>query len=316
MTSLAELEKHQPEAVAHIQQVFASGRLHHAYVLAGPDSGDCSALAQAMVERALCQETQDPENCICRKKLRGGNHPDFISIEPDDKGIIRIDAIRDIASRLSLKAIESERKVILIQGADTMNPAAQNALLKTLEEPPGPCCFILTVKRFRSLLPTVRSRSQRIRLQAPSPEKAIQTLVEGGVDSEVAPVLAAIVGTDVDAALEKVDQGAAEILSTLKEAIASPNLGEVTDIAEDIGNPRPRADLTFELLSVELRNQLAHLQGVSTGAHLGEALPNLKLANILSAIERLEQLQKKWVFNPNRRLGLESVLLCLKGSHS
>ena len=316
MTSLQELEQQQPEAVAHIQQVFSSGRLHHAYVLAGPDAGDNLALARAMAAQVLCKETETPENCICRKKLEGGNHPDFISGAPDEKGTIRIDAIREISSRLALKAIESERKVILIEGADTMNPAAHNALLKTLEEPPGPCCFILTAKRLRSLLPTVRSRSQRIRLQAPKAVTAIQALVEGGVSEEVAPVLAAIVGTDVDAALEKVEQGAAEILETLRRAMASPNIGEVPDIAQDIGDPRPRADLAFELLSVELRNQLAYLQGAQQQPHLGEPVSGLKRSNIIYAIERLEDLQKKWVFNPNRRLGLESVLLCLKGSLS
>ncbi|MBT6488779.1 MAG: hypothetical protein HOK97_03390, partial [Deltaproteobacteria bacterium] len=105
MLSLEELKANQPEAVTHIQQVFASGRLHHAYVMAGPDENVSADLAMAMATEVLCQDTQDPENCICRKKLIGGNHPDFISIEPDEKGKIRIDTIREMAGRLSLRAI-------------------------------------------------------------------------------------------------------------------------------------------------------------------------------------------------------------------
>jgi len=315
MASLAELKDKQPEAVAHIQQIFASGRLHHAYVIAGPDEGVSSALARAMAEQVLCKDTNEPEKCSCRRKLRGGNHPDFLAIEPDDKGKIRIDVIRAMASRLSLKAMEADHKVVLIQGADTMNSAAQNALLKTLEEPPGPSCFILTVKRFRSLLPTVRSRSQRIRLQAPAPKQSANTLIEGGVDPEIAPVLAALVGTNIDAALSKVEQGATDILETLRQAMLSTELQEVPDIAQDLGGTRHRAELALELLTVELRNQLAHLVG-SRDERFGTAIPSLKRTNVLSAIARLEKLQKDWVFNANARLGLESILLCLKGSHT
>ena len=105
MLSLEELKASQPEAVTHIQQVFASGRLHHAYVMAGPDESASAALAMAMATQILCKESQDPENCICRKKLAGSNHPDFLSIGPDEKGKIRID---DGA----LAALESGRSLL------------------------------------------------------------------------------------------------------------------------------------------------------------------------------------------------------------
>ena len=316
MLSLEELKSSQPEAVTHIQQVFASGRLHHAYVMAGPDESASAALAMAMATQILCKESQDPENCICRKKLAGGNHPDFLSIGPDEKGKIRIDTIREMAGRLSLRAIEAERKVILIQGADTMNAAAQNALLKTLEEPPGPSCFILTVKRFRSLLPTVRSRSQRIRLEASNPEAAIETLIAGGVQPDTAPALAALVGDNVDAALDKIEHGAEDILSTLRQAMQPENLGEVPEMAQFLGANRVKAELSLQLLAVELRNQLAYQLGATPNRRLGGPIESLDRSHLVGAITRLEQLQKDWVFNPNEKLGLESVLLCLKGSHS
>jgi len=284
--------------------------------MAGPDEKVCADLAMAMATEVLCQDTQDPENCICRKKLIGGNHPDFISIEPDEKGKIRIDTIREMAGRLSLRAIEAERKVILIQGADTMNAAAQNALLKTLEEPPGPCCFILTVKRFRSLLPTVRSRSQRIRLEASNPKAAIEALIAGGIEPNTAPALAALVGANVDAALDKIEQGAEDILGTLRQAMQPANIGEVPEMAQFLGANRAKAELSLELLAVELRNQLAYQLGANVNPRLGEPIEPLNRNHLVSAIKRLEQLQKDWVFNPNEKLGLESVLLCLNGSHS
>ncbi|MBT6491500.1 MAG: hypothetical protein HOK97_17150, partial [Deltaproteobacteria bacterium] len=212
--------------------------------------------------------------------------------------------------------IEAERKVILIQGADTMNAAAQNALLKTLEEPPGPCCFILTVKRFRSLLPTVRSRSQRIRLEASNPKAAIEALIAGGIEPNTAPALAALVGANVDAALDKIEQGAEDILATLRQAMQPAKLGEVPEMAQFLGANRAKAELSLELLAVELRNQLAYQLGANVNPRLGEPIEPLNRNHLVSAIKRLEQLQKDWVFNPNEKLGLESVLLCLNGSHS
>lgn len=315
MESLHELQESQPDAVHHIEQVLASKRLHHAYVLAGPDLLAGKNLAWAMAESILCGESPAASPCACRLKLRGGNHADFVHVVPDDKNRIRIDVVRAIARRLSLKAIESDQKVVLIENADTMNTAAQNALLKTLEEPPGPCVFILTVSRFRSLLPTVRSRSQRIRLTAPKRSTAVATLVENDIEPKLAAVLAPLVGTHADAALAKVDAGAMEILEILRGAMSSLSPGDIPPIAADLGENRAKALLTMELLAVELRNQLALQQGSQDTERFGQAVSGLSRTSLLNTVNRLEKLQREWVFNPNPKLALESLLLCLCGDN-
>lgn len=92
------------------------------------------------------------------------NHPDFIRIAPE-KSSIRIESIRELIQRISLKPFQSDRIVVLIEGAEAMTDGAANALLKTLEEPPGYLLFILVSEAPESLPSTIRSRCQRVLFQ-------------------------------------------------------------------------------------------------------------------------------------------------------
>jgi hypothetical protein len=87
-------------------------------------------------------------------------------------------------------------------------------------------------------------------------------------------------------------------------------------MAQFLGANRVKAELSLQLLAVELRSQLAYQLGAKANQRLGDPIESLEQKHLVSAINRLEQLQKDWVFNPNEKLGLESVLLCLKGSYS
>ncbi len=140
----------------------------HAYILAAADAAlresESTALAAAMLCTAEgsrpCGQCRD-----CRKVFRG-LHPDVICVDPasgSKRPVFKVDQIRDISADAYIMPSEAQRKVYLLRRADTMNPAAQNALLKLLEEPPRSASFILAVERAESLLPTVRSRCEIIR---------------------------------------------------------------------------------------------------------------------------------------------------------
>ena len=103
-------------------------------------------------------------------------HADVLLIEPGDTGSIKVDQVRDAIERTGYRPFEGRRRVVIVDDADAMEAPAQNALLKTLEEPPAASTFVLVTSRPDVLLPTVRSRCQRLRFGP---------LVAGGV----APVL-------------------------------------------------------------------------------------------------------------------------------
>src|SRR5687768_17221869 len=101
--------------------------------------------------------------CRACDRVARGVHVDVIALEPDDRASIKIDVVRDVLGRTSFRPFEGKRRLVLIREADSLEPQAQNSLLKSLEEPPPGTIFILTSAVPHALLPTVRSRCMRLR---------------------------------------------------------------------------------------------------------------------------------------------------------
>jgi DNA polymerase-3 subunit delta' len=100
--------------------------------------------------------------CSACVRVARGVHPDVLLVEPGDSGAIKIEQVRDIVDRTAYRPFEGRRRVVIVDDAHTVMPAAQNALLKTLEEPPSSSMFILVTSLPDLLLPTVRSRLIRL----------------------------------------------------------------------------------------------------------------------------------------------------------
>ena len=149
-----------------LQQLEDIRRIAQATIVTAPDREAGLACAEQLAAALVCQGS-GPRPCgACRacRKAAAGIHPDIIRVRrpEDDKGRqkkeIQVDQIRRMAADALVLPNESERKVYLIEDADTMNAAAQNAALKLLEEPPRGVWFLLCAGNPALLLPTVRSR--------------------------------------------------------------------------------------------------------------------------------------------------------------
>jgi DNA polymerase-3 subunit delta' len=160
---------------AEFAERLKSGRLAHALLLSGPAGTGKLDFAREMAGGLLCLEGSMPGCGGCRscQLLSTGAHPDFrlLGLELNDKGNLRseivIEQIRNLISALQLTTTISARKVALLHPAEAMNRNAANALLKTLEEPPGETVLILVSHDPGRLPVTIRSRCQALQLRMP-----------------------------------------------------------------------------------------------------------------------------------------------------
>lgn len=195
------------------------GSLPHALLIHGPAGIGKAGLARQFAASLLCEQPLDDGDACGRCAACGwfaqSNHPDFRLLTPeaeDEQAVasaktkpsrdIRIQQVRALAEFLSIGAHRAGRKVVLVSPADAMNVPAANALLKTLEEPPGDTVFLLVSGRADALPATIRSRCVAIGLPLPASDEALAWLSvqAAGDTAQAAAALAAAGGAPLRAA--------------------------------------------------------------------------------------------------------------------
>jgi DNA polymerase-3 subunit delta' len=158
------------------------GSLPPSLIFAGPEGVGkrLAALALAKVFNCAAVDSQTNDSCgrcaACTRIARGV-HADVLTIEPGETGAIKVEQIRDVLQRCAYRPFEGRRRVVIIDDADAALGEAQNAMLKTLEEPPAASTFVLVTSRPDVLLPTVRSRCQRLRFGRLAPADVADVLI-------------------------------------------------------------------------------------------------------------------------------------------
>ena len=159
----------------------AQGTLAHAWLLQGTQGIGKHLLAEHLAQLMLCAAPQHDQPCgHCRscQLIAAGTHPDKIMLEQEEAGKpIKIDAVRDLVTQLQLTPQVAKRKIVLIDPAEAMNVNAANALLKTLEEPPGAAILLLISHAPGRLLATIRSRCQKLQI-APPAQASLETWLQ------------------------------------------------------------------------------------------------------------------------------------------
>ena len=139
------------------------GNISHCYLISGPEGSGKHTLARLIAAAALCREAEKPCGaCPSCRKLREGNHPDFITVEDPEHKNVAVKLVREYRADIFVMPNESDRKVYLFP--QDMGIEGQNALLKVLEEPPEYALFLILTDNAEKLLPTVRSRCRELKL--------------------------------------------------------------------------------------------------------------------------------------------------------
>ena len=167
------------ETIEKLKSAAATGRLSHAYCIAGEPGVGKNYLARRFAMAIQCEKRTGDAcmECPSCKKAMSGNHPDIIFIRHEKAGSIGVDEIREqLVNDIEIKPYESEHKVYIIPEAQLLTPQAQNAMLKTLEEPPEYGCIMLVTDNKELLLPTISSRCSFINVEAISEEQTYKYL--------------------------------------------------------------------------------------------------------------------------------------------
>jgi len=258
-----------------VARAIARGTLPPAILLAGPRGIGKRRVAQAIAEVFNCLdpvrgplEIDACGRCAACARVGRGIHPDVLVVEPDDKGTIAIDTIRDVIKRCGYRPFEGRRRVVVLDDADAMGVDPQSALLKTLEEPPPGSVFVLVSSRPDALLPTVRSRCPRLRFAALSSREVARVLER---DHGYTPADAQAAALDADGsvgrALEARASDAAQAVSdaqalltlVVREADGSRRIQFVKDLFPKKSTPASER----EHLAARLRALASLLRDVS-----------------------------------------------------
>ena len=145
---------------ALLERALNSNRLAHAYVFAGPDQVGKRSVARKLAQGMLCDQANACGNCISCKTFSAGSNPDYTEISAD--GAIKIESIRELAYKMSLKPYAGKFKICVIDDSHNLTVEAANSLLKILEEPKDHTIMLLVTDNPHKLLPTISSRAQKI----------------------------------------------------------------------------------------------------------------------------------------------------------
>ncbi|MFP4477772.1 MAG: DNA polymerase III subunit delta' [Desulfatibacillaceae bacterium] len=261
---------------------------------------------------------------ICRscRKIGAHTHPDVLTLRPEGTAanpVIKVDQVRQLLETLSMHPLEGKRRVVVVTDAEAMNPAAANALLKMLEEPPASTMFVLLATEGSRLLPTIVSRCQQTRF-APLPAKDVtdHLSVVFDLDRDRAAALTAIAGGSVKRAEELAARGGLDerdaLLARL-EALDEEPLFAGLALAEHLARDKKYAIRALGWIGLWLHDLLvvkhdpARVANRDLTDSMRQVTQNRSARQILGAWRASEACRRDIEHNVNARLALDGLFV-------
>jgi DNA polymerase-3 subunit delta' len=323
----AQIIGHQSQ-LAGLRRALSCDRLHHAYLFEGAEGVGKKTIALGLAKAIHCAVATGDYCGICADcaRIQDGNHPDVRVIEllPGKKEI-GIQQVRELEKELSFRSFSGKRRIVVLDPATLMNLSAQNALLKTLEEPPQNSLLILIAPTRGGLLPTVRSRCLRVAF-GPLPRSLVAgfLITKQGLQVEEAEFLAAITMGSLGAAV-RIDKE--DILEkrkrwlTLLRSLTAYDYKAAIDAAETLANNKDELleflDWAFcwhrDRLVYAVTQSPQEIVNLDLLSEIQRQIVDSELGNILSSLSETAGAVERIHRNLNRRMVLEHLLLHAAG---
>jgi len=307
-----------------LTRVVQTKRLAHAYVFSGPEGIGKRLTAVALAKNLLCSSGggRNCGTCSACIQVDRGSHPDFMMVEPE-KGVITIDSIRNLKRELSRKSFSGGYKVCLIDDADKMNLQAENALLKTLEEPTPDTVIILITGKPYHLLPTVLSRCQHLKFQPLTLFDASELIMTGaGMERDDALLMASLTGGSPGKAFTLNVGQLKELRDSWVNQVGFFSKGEGGDFfggEEKFLSDKEDVDLKINLLRLWYRDLILYkiygnvdwVLNKDKAEEIVLQSSTLTLERLLNALLGTEKYSTTLEYNANPQLTLEALLMTL-----
>ena len=285
------------------ERSLSRGRLSHAYLFLGPDISGIAAFCRRLACRLFCKSGCPPGEAACAvcARLESDNHPDYYYLRPPQPGAkVLIDLTREIRRAVNMSRFEAPYKIVAIEHAELMTEAAQNQMLKTLEEPPDAVVILLIAPATTGLLPTVVSRCVPVRFPAAT-EDEIRLEVGADVGDDEAAWLARAASGNGELAGALLRRGAYKLNDEIIEALSNRREADWAALSDMLLNSGAGSEsasaekrwwlrLKFDVLASILRDALFLSLDIK-GARLYNADKQARIRTLATAFSSEEILE-------------------------
>lgn len=314
--------------IEYFRNAIAMDKVSHAYILDGPDKSGKMLLAEAFAATLQCERKQTNPCMECRscKQAAGRNQPDIIYVTHEKPNTLSVDDIRrQLNDDVALKPYSSAYKIYIVDEAEKMNAQAQNALLKTIEEPPAYAVIMLLTDNADSFLPTILSRCVRLNLKPVSDEKIRSFLMkEKETPDYQADICVAFAQGNVGKAIllagsenfNEMKKSAIQLMKRLREI----DLYELSQAVKQIVEYKLEINDYFDLMMIWYRDVLLYKATADVNRLIfKEEIYNIKKEASQSSyegigriLEGFEKAKARIRANVNFELVIELLLLTIK----
>lgn len=311
--------------ISHFEDAIQMGKISHAYLLSGEDGSGKMMIAKAIAKALLCETKNGCGSCQACAQVESGNHPDLIYVT-HEKYEIRVDEIRKgINENIDVKPYSGDYKIYIIDDADRMNQGAQNALLKTLEEPPAYAVILLLTNNKDRLLDTILSRCVCMTLGSVRTDEIEKYLKEytDASDSKIQFAASFSLG-NLGRALHVLETE--EFQDMLNEAvnvmahIQGMEVYEVVSYAKNLTKYKNEIYDFLDIIMVWYRDMLIlkttgslnHLVFKDKYRQLKEQEIYLSFEGISHILDEVEKARRRLVANVNFEVAMELLLMTIK----
>jgi DNA polymerase-3 subunit delta' len=311
----------QKKILSQLRKTIENNTVGHAYIFEGPDGVGKRETARSFCSMLLCGSPEFPcGECMPCKLFSQSSNPDFTELFLEGKSI-SVDDIREVLKTIVIKPMYSKYKAVLINDADEMTLQAQNALLKSLEEPPEYLIFILTVKSSTALAQTIRSRCQRVLFPKAS-DNEIKYILSGKYGEKVSNLdfvvsySDGVIGTAINLAESNTQFELRDNVIKSVSKLLSGSKADIFQIYELFEQNEGKIDFIMQIMLLYFRDLLIYSKTRNSSLLINSDKKDMIIsdagigyANILSSIRSIWDACKCLDYNVNFQLSIETMLL-------